>query len=610
MRKLRLPLWAVLLLSIFSSHHVVAAPVDVNTARQAAIHFYNTFRPQESKPVEWLEEVMLDALPHLYLFTHGDEGFVLLPADNRIRPVLAYSFHNDFPKQLIEGPRQWLRFYEAQIAAIDGDSVWDNPTARDLWKYLVSTLPPATPLTLENIGPLLQTQWDQTAPFNDLCPYNNSSHELTVVGCTATAMAQVMKYWNHPISGTGSKSYYLYPYGTLSAQFDSTTYRWNDMPNNARYAYTEAQTSALATLSYHCGIAAEMNYGPSSTGGSGAWVLENPHEGSAHQGLVDYFKYSPAMISRNRNSVNSDSTWIALVDNEMTLRHPILYCGYGQDQGGHAFVLDGVDQQGRYHFNWGWSGHADGFFSIDSLTPGSGGVGGNNGYDFSYGQGAIFGIVPLPETFDTVDFYDTTCRTQNEYLFHEYHLPVRNLDTLLPHLTTVYRIHLTVKRSNIVYLDPNGASGRTATQSFCSVDGFTFPECPFSREGYTFKGWNRAEDGSGTLYQPGEWIALSVNPTFFAIWQDTTSSTLTINNTEQGLSVDVFPIPVLTTLQISSHSDIEKVQLFDHLGRCVIVKNGTGNLNIEIDLKNLPTGTYFLYVSSPGGAFKKQIIKQ
>ena len=211
---------------------------------------------------------------------------------------------------------------------------------------------------------------------------------------------------------------------------------------------------------------------------------------------------------------------------------------------------------------------------------------------------------------DTVDFYDTTCRTQNEYLFHEYHLPVRNLDTLLPHLTTVYRIHLTVKRSNIVYLDPNGASGRTATQSFCSVDGFTFPECPFSREGYTFKGWNRAEDGSGTLYQPGEWIALSVNPTLFAIWQDTTSSTLTINNTEQGLSVDVFPIPVLTTLQISSHSDIEKVQLFDHLGRCVIVKNGTGNLNIEIDLKNLPTGTYFLYVSSPGGAFKKQIIKQ
>ena len=118
------------------------------------------------------------------------------------------------------------------------------------------------------VEPLLTDTWDQYAPFNNLCPVD-STGERCVVGCVATAMSQVMRYWEWPIRGTGSHEYVdsLGTGLTLSADFSSHTYDWAQMLD--RYVegnYTQAQADAVALLSLDCGIAVNTRYGSGSSG--------------------------------------------------------------------------------------------------------------------------------------------------------------------------------------------------------------------------------------------------------------------------------------------------------------------------------------------------------
>ena len=61
----------------------------------------------------------------------------------------------------------------------------------------------------EKVYPLLTTHWSQDGGENCLLPYLDESHQTHVkTGCGATAMAQVMKFWNYPKHGIGSNYYY------------------------------------------------------------------------------------------------------------------------------------------------------------------------------------------------------------------------------------------------------------------------------------------------------------------------------------------------------------------------------------------------------------------
>ena len=138
------------------------------------------------------------------------------------------------------------------------------------------------------VEPLLTDTWDQYAPFNNLCPVD-STGERCVVGCVATAMSQVMRYWEWPIRGTGSHEYVdsLGTGLTLSADFSSHTYDWAQMLD--RYVegnYTQAQADAVALLSLDCGIAVNMRY---EAGSSGANSIRQP------MALVNYFGYDPSL---------------------------------------------------------------------------------------------------------------------------------------------------------------------------------------------------------------------------------------------------------------------------------------------------------------------------
>lgn len=338
-------------------------------------------------------DLTITEIDGLYLFAPvSGNGFVLVAGDDCVRPVLAWSPTGTFPvDNMPQHLRSWIDGYVHEIEAFTaiGDQ---SPRVAAEWEMYLN----GRPKSAIAVEPLLTTRWNQAPYFNLLCPYDWTDSAYSVTGCTATATAQIMKYWNHPEVGWGSHSYYHPNYGVLSAQFDTTHYLWSMMPDTLNYLCSSEEINAVAVLMYHVGVACNMNYSPS---GSGAAVNSYGYANypSAENALKSYFKYSPLLRSEYK-AENSDQVWDSLIRSEIDAARPVLYAGY-DNAGGHAFVLDGYDSLGMFHVNWGWGGAYDGYYTIDSLSPGAGGIGGNATYTFNMNNSIVIGIAPV--TMDT-----------------------------------------------------------------------------------------------------------------------------------------------------------------------------------------------------------------
>ena len=231
------------------------------------------------------------------------------------------------------------------------------------WKSLLSGNNKKNNKSISSLNPLLQTTWNQYPYYNDLCPYDNTYSELTVTGCVATAMAQIMKYWNYPVNGTGTTPAYTTitnSFNIPSVNISSITYNWTAMPDNVTSSNYD-----VANLMYDCGISVEMDYGVADVGGSSAEVLDIYSPICAENALKNYFGYSNSLQGILKSSY-PESQWINLMENELNNNRPIIYTGRGPE-GGHCFVIDGYDNSNYFHLNWGWAGVDDGYFSIDAL---------------------------------------------------------------------------------------------------------------------------------------------------------------------------------------------------------------------------------------------------
>ena len=596
----------------------VAAPVSEATAAHVAINFWNTYRPQEVKPVTTLQTISFPELQNMFVFANDTVGFVVVAANDRVRPVLGYSFDSPFPtRQLNPELRYWLSIYENQIAyaaTIDG-------AADPRWNTLLTSEPPAEPLSLSHVPALCKTRWNQSEPYNKLCPYDTVYHARSVVGCVATAMAQIMKRWNHPSCGTGSHSYehhYMWPdtqtsYGILSADFEHTTYMWELMPNTVQLGVSSAAADALSTLSYHCGVAVDMMYGPSAKGGSGAYSdCGSWATACATHAFYEYFKYSEEELHyEERDNIANDSVWLAMIDYELSLGRPMYYDG-SDSTGGHAFVLDGSNLDTMYHFNWGWGGYGDGFYAMNNLAPGGGGAGGNATYSFNSGQGVIFGIQPIPEVFDTVVLYDTICTNYETYENHGYTLPVANCDTNLRYLDTIFQLHLDVELYNIITFSSNtGGLGQMMNSEYCRVDGALMPECPFNRNRYHFIGWSKQSNGTpDTLYQPGDVVYLHGNTIIYAHWKKDSDQAVT---TAEEEAVLLWPNPTTGDLYVDlGLVHTAQILVIDAMGRTVLRADypNTMNNGAKLSLQALPDGVYTVQVKSASGVYNQRIIKR
>lgn len=331
----------------------------------------------------------------IYLFVNPQGGFVMVAADDAVRPILGYSPDGKIdPAGLPVQLQGWLATYQQQIDWVRENDGQSYAADREAWSLLDSGhgLKDGD----NSVGPLLTTLWDQDEPYNMLCPSG------TVTGCAATAQAQFMKYWNHPAIGYGSHSYTHSQYGVQSADFGHTFYDWGHMPNKPTSGSAYNERLAVATLMYHCGVSLEMGYGTAAQGGSAAVGLVGmPGYPSIDNALKDYFGYSSDMEVRFKDmslmgQTYTDEQWRAMLVAELDLTHPILYAG-AAEQGGHGFVCDGYDSRQYMHFNFGWSGVGNGYYPVDSISPGVGGIGGNVTYTFNMSNAALFGAVPVYE---------------------------------------------------------------------------------------------------------------------------------------------------------------------------------------------------------------------
>ena len=332
---------------------------------------------------------------HFYVFNLNDnQGWVMVADDDRCTPILGYSKSGKFvTENLPANIEDWLVGISSEVQyVIDNDIVADESTTLQ-WKELFAGISTEFINRGEHVvNPLVQTRWNQAPYYNDLCPYDNYYHDRTVTGCVATAMAQVMKYWNHPSVGSGSHSYSTSSYGSQYANFGGTHYDWNNMPNRVTSSSSANQKNAVATLMYHCGVSVDMSYGVAATGGSGAYVISSytNTEHCAEYSLKNHFGYKKSASGKQKDHF-SDSQWKNMVKEDLNASRPLVYAGFGN--GGHCFVCDGYDNSDKFHFNWGWDGQNDGYFSLSALNPGSGGAGGGS-YSFTNSQQAIFGLEP------------------------------------------------------------------------------------------------------------------------------------------------------------------------------------------------------------------------
>jgi hypothetical protein len=335
--------------------------------------------------------------PCYYVF-NTTNGFVMISADDNVMPILAYSTEAAFGTVNIPSQVQWwMDGYTKQISYVIANNLPGAAKIAAQWKDLSTAGITHNLAKTTDVTPLVHTTWDQLPVYNALCPGAGTSQSVT--GCVATAMAQVLKFWNWPSVGAGAHTYTNNIYGTQTANFGATTYSFAAMPSSISALSSVNAKTNIATLMYHCGVSVDMGYNTAAAGGSGAWVelhwsFSNSPSICAENALKTYFKYKNTLHGDLRSSYSSDADWQNALTTDLDAGRPVIYTGDGSD-GGHCWVADGYKTTSTImiHFNWGWSGQSNGYFTVNNLAPPALGAGGGNG-NFNNNQAAIFGIEP------------------------------------------------------------------------------------------------------------------------------------------------------------------------------------------------------------------------
>ena len=312
-----------------------------------------------------------DSRPAAYVFGTAS-GYMVVSADDVAAPLLGYADNGSFdPENIPDNLRYWLESYASEIA-------WARDNGVQPAKARVSRADRAP------IAPLVKTQWNQNAPYNNYCPIYNGSRSVT--GCVATAMAQVMKYYNYPAKGTGSHSYTTTTLKiSQSMDFSATSFRWTSMANTYGALSSTSQKNAVATLMHACGVSVDMDYTPQESGAPSLFVAP---------ALANYFGYDKGVRYLMRDYYGMEE-WEDLVYNQLVDFGPVQYSG-SNSSAGHSFVCDGYSADGYFHFNWGWGGMSDGYFLLNALDPSSQGIGGSTA-GYNSGQDIIANVATSGE---------------------------------------------------------------------------------------------------------------------------------------------------------------------------------------------------------------------
>lgn len=384
-------LFVPLMLCIFALS-AFAQQIDERKAIENAQNFLKSshlvsMRDKSMSPMKLAYVSSKEDKVNYYVFnsTAKEGGFIIVGGDEAATRILGYSNSGVFDYDCLPpNVKWWLSLYDNQISY----AIKNNLTAKSSNEKTKKA----------SIPELLYSKWNQDNPYNSQIPSLGAAYDPLYTGCVATAMAQIMYYYEWPKKGmgdpisykktwnTGTKSITL----TFEADFANTTYDWANMLPEYPYDANPSSTSskAVGTLLYHAGVSVNMNYGQSGSAASSANVLP---------ALIRNFGYDKGGLNIDRDYY-TDEEWENIIYDELKNERPVLYSGSAPG-GGHAFVCHGYNaDDDLYAFNWGWGGYCDGYFAMtgtDALDPHGSGIGGaGEGQGYTKNQDILIGVQP------------------------------------------------------------------------------------------------------------------------------------------------------------------------------------------------------------------------
>jgi Peptidase C10 family/Spi protease inhibitor/Putative binding domain, N-terminal len=341
--------------TLFAIGKITAQPVALADAQQIACHSYAKCTHQDFANLHITAQraFIRDKDTLMHLFQINENGFILVANEQRVAPILAYGLNggtnlNEVPPAVAP----LLEQYQHQIAA--ARHAKNRSKIHEHWADLRQIRLLHDPFYAIELP--FDTKWGQSGFYKEACP-RNANGVIAATGCTATAMAQLMKYYRHPAKGSGATFLEYNEMGSDNLYYTGVTaslqtyYDWAQMPNQAQQSNPD-----LATLMYDCGRAARSTYSASTT-------ISSPND--AERALQDFFYYKTTLLRRQDTTI-----WFQTLRNELDSARPVLYAGYNGAVG-HLWVCTGYNEWQQLKMNWGWNGSFDGFYHINALNPAS-----------------------------------------------------------------------------------------------------------------------------------------------------------------------------------------------------------------------------------------------
>lgn len=284
-----------------------------------------------------------------YIINLVPQGWVILAADDVAAPIIGYSLSGSLEENHIPANMRYvLSEFEERIKEV----ILTEKTPHLYWMHPSASITRAGDSKIE---PLIQVNWNQSAPYNAYCP-----RQKALVGCVAVAMSQAMSVQRYPSRPQGQVNYAHALYGAMNINFDNErAYNWDNIMQPEYDNHDE-----LARFLYHAGMSVRMDYGEDGSG------IPSNEVSRISQALMNHFSYPEGVSYYWLDRYEGD--WKQLLLNELRAGRAVVYNAIdSKAHAGHSFNIDGYDGSALFHVNWGWGGYGNGDFSLSYLRDAS-----------------------------------------------------------------------------------------------------------------------------------------------------------------------------------------------------------------------------------------------
>ena len=368
--------------SVFLSFTIIAKEVKIKEAKTTAQSFIDSrFMGHSIDSITTLKKSDDQVIGYVVILKPS--GFIILSNNTDIYPIISYSEKGGFNckesennillhlvKWDLENRTNTLQSNSTVLSKIvtENNFVWN--------KYLAGKISNLK-ATQEIFGPLLITNWHQGGIYRDYCPIDPVSGSRSVVGCTATASAQIINYWKFPRTmhfGTDDIYTSQGDNGNILIPDDASVYdfpSFSELNNNLSSIQYNGSSTEISYLCFGVGVKHHTSY---SSKGSGAIATDEFFRNLGF-GSANYKSWDASSGNVISNIKNGWPVQVSIRSSSSGSRHSVVFDGYN-------------NSDGSFHVNMGWQGTSEDTWYIPPLldTP----------YNFNTMNMAVYDISPYP----------------------------------------------------------------------------------------------------------------------------------------------------------------------------------------------------------------------